>query len=120
MITFFLRSVAARAAAALWLILLAMAGAGASLAQTPGTTPRLELTVDQAVAMALANNRDIEVARVDLASSEEATRAAMGIYDPVVSLSAFRERRTIPVSSILGGSTTGSLHEGETQVLPSV
>src|SRR5579883_3150901 len=89
-------------------------------AQTTASAPTIELTVEQAIAKALGNNRDIEVARVDLRSAEVAVQAAAGLYDPVISISGFREKRTVPVSSILGGSTTGSLHEGETQLIPAV
>ncbi len=89
---------------------------------SPGQTPapRLELTVEQAIAMALRNNRDIEVARVDLLSAEVSVGGAMGIFDPMFSLSGYREKRTIPVSSILAGSATGSLREGETTYTPQV
>jgi HAE1 family hydrophobic/amphiphilic exporter-1 len=96
-----------------------LAAAGGLWGQTPATG-RLELTVEQAILMALRNNRDIEVARVDLLSSETAVSAAAGIYDPLFGLSAYKEKRTLPVSSILAGSATGSLHEGETTVTPRV
>jgi outer membrane protein TolC len=88
-------------------------------AQTP-PAPQWELTLDQAIAAALGSSRDLEVARDDLLSSEAAMRAAAGLYDPVLSLSGFREKRTLPVSSILGGSTTGSLHEGEVRMVPAI
>src|SRR4051812_10034015 len=92
---------------------------GALFGQTP-TGPRLELTVDQAVALALRNNRDVEVARVDLLSSETAVVGAGGIFDLVLAFSGFRENRSIPVSSILAGSSTGALHEGEITYTPQV
>jgi HAE1 family hydrophobic/amphiphilic exporter-1 len=102
---------------------LLLFGCGFGLAQTgppAAIGTRLELTVDQAVAMALHNNRDVEVARIDLLSSEAAVGAAAGIYDPTFSLSGYREKRTLPVSSILAGSASGALHEGETTYLPQV
>src|SRR5204862_1665401 len=111
MITFLLKRPAGRPRGLPAVLLVGIAACGSLCGQAPAG-PRLELTIDQAIALALRNNRDVEIARIDLLSSEAATGAAAGVYDPLFSLTGFKEKRTLPVSSILAGSATGSLREG--------
>jgi outer membrane protein len=67
------------------------------------------LTLREAVAMALENNREIEIERLNTQISEQDLRAAKGVYDPALSSSYFYDRQTTPVASILAGGENGKL-----------
>ena len=106
-------------------ILIAALTANSALAQntTPPTTPPsvpeqrigveasklVRLTLRDAITMALENNRDIEVERLNVQLGEFDLRAAQGVYDPVLSSSFYYDRRTTPVASILAGGENGRL-----------
>jgi HAE1 family hydrophobic/amphiphilic exporter-1 len=67
------------------------------------------LTLNEAIALALANNNDIDGSRIDVQIAEYNLTAARGIYDPVFSSESYYESRTTPTSSTLGGATNGSV-----------
>ncbi|MBI1764604.1 MAG: TolC family protein [Acidobacteria bacterium] len=67
------------------------------------------LTLREAVTMALENNREIEIERLNTQLSEQDLRAAKGFYDPTLSSSYFYDRQTTPVASILAGGENGKL-----------
>src|SRR5579859_4697454 len=68
-----------------------------------------EVTLDQVLAMALANNKDIEASRIDKQESDYSLTAAQGVYDPQFSANTYWEQQTNPIASSLGGSATGSV-----------
>jgi HAE1 family hydrophobic/amphiphilic exporter-1 len=70
---------------------------------------RLTLTLHDAVAMALENNREIEVERLNVQLNELDLRAAQGAYDPSLVSSFYYDRRTTPVASLLAGGQNGRL-----------
>lgn len=67
------------------------------------------LTLREAVTLALENNREIEIERLNTQLSEQDVRAAKGFYDPALSSSYFYDRQTTPVASILAGGANGKL-----------
>ncbi len=68
------------------------------------------LTLNDAIALALRNNNDIDGSRIDVEIAEQSLRAARGVYDPVLSSENYFERRTTPTASTLGGAgATGSV-----------
>jgi HAE1 family hydrophobic/amphiphilic exporter-1 len=67
----------------------------------------------EAVTMALENNRDIEVERINVQMNEFDLRAAKGFYDPIFKSSLFYDRRTEPVASLLAGGENGKLQTTE-------
>ena len=69
----------------------------------------LALTVFDAVKMALEQNREIEVERINVLQSEYDLFAARGANDISVGTSTFFEHRTVPVGSVLAGGPNGSL-----------
>ncbi|HYN86302.1 MAG TPA: TolC family protein [Pyrinomonadaceae bacterium] len=86
----------------------------------PGPLPVLErvgvsmgdqraLTLREAIEMALANNKDIEVARQNVRAAEFDLEAARGVYDPRLSTNSYYERNEQPTASFLSGSSTGSV-----------
>lgn len=69
------------------------------------------LSLREALAMALENNKDIEVARENVRIAEFDLRGAQGVYDPRIATTAFYERLENPISSFLSGGQDGSVLE---------
>src|SRR3989441_9656295 len=65
------------------------------------------LTVREALALALENNKDIEVARHNVKIAEFDLTAAHGAYDPRFTSTAYYERIENPISSFLSGGANG-------------
>ena len=65
------------------------------------------LSLREALAMALENNKDIEVARENVRIAEFDLRGAQGVYDPRFTTLAFYERVESPISSFLAGGQNG-------------
>src|SRR3954452_316565 len=66
------------------------------------------LSLREALAMALENNKDIEVARENVRIAEFDFHGAQGAYDPRFTTQAFYERIENPISSFLAGGQNGS------------
>ena len=66
------------------------------------------LALREALSLALANNKDIEVARENVRIAEFDLLGAHGAYDPRFSTTAFYERIENPISSFLSGGQNGS------------
>ncbi|MDT7806672.1 MAG: outer membrane protein [Acidobacteriota bacterium] len=67
------------------------------------------LTVREVIEMALANNKDIEVARENVRAAEFDLQAARGAYDPRFLTNSYYERTETPTASFLSGSATGAV-----------
>ncbi len=70
---------------------------------------RVTLTMRDAMLMALDNNRDIEVERLNAQMAGFDLRAAQGIYDPSLSTSLYYDHRAIPATSIFASGKTDNL-----------
>ncbi len=68
-------------------------------------TEQRPLTMREAIAMALANNKDIEVARDNVKMAEFDLLAARGAYDPKFSSQVYYERIKTPATSFLSGAS---------------
>jgi len=66
------------------------------------------LALSDALSMALANNKDIEVARENVRIAEFDLLGAQGAYDPRLTMTSFYERIENPISSFLSGGSNGS------------
>lgn len=66
------------------------------------------LSLREALSLALANNKDIEVARENVRIAEFDLVSAQGIYDPRINVASFYERIENPISSFLSGGQNGS------------
>ena len=66
------------------------------------------LTLREAIALALENNKDIEVTRKNVRISEFDLLAARGAYQPRFNVQSFYERATTPTASFFSGGTNGS------------
>ena len=71
------------------------------------------LALREALAMALENNKDIEVARHNVKIAEFDLTAARGIYDPRIATSSYYERIESPISSFLSGGSNGSTTQSD-------
>src|SRR5689334_22901412 len=103
----------------LLLVIFALGICGGVSAQTPAPSPEQSrvgidvsrqqpLSLRDALAMALDNNKDIEVARQNVRIAEFDLRGAQGAYDPRFTTNAFYERAENPISSFLSGGQNGS------------
>jgi len=66
------------------------------------------LSLREALALALENNKDIEVARHNVKIAEFDLTAARGFYDPRLTSSTYYERLVNPISSFLSGGSNGA------------
>ncbi len=66
------------------------------------------LTLREALALALENNKDIEVARHNVKIAEFDLTGARGAYDPRIATTSYYERIESPISSFLSGGSNGS------------
>jgi HAE1 family hydrophobic/amphiphilic exporter-1 len=69
-------------------------------------TEQKPLTLNDAIGMALENNKDIEVTRKNVKIAEFDLQAARGVYEPRFSGQSYYERSTIPNTSIFSTNTT--------------
>ncbi|HEY0077239.1 MAG TPA: TolC family protein [Pyrinomonadaceae bacterium] len=76
-------------------------------------TNQTPLTLNQAIALALQNNNDIDGSRIDVQIAEFNLNAARGVYDPVFASENYFESRVTPTSSTLGGAQNGSVKQTE-------
>jgi outer membrane protein TolC len=74
-----------------------------------GVTTDKELTLQDALAMALANNKDIDGSRIDRDKAINSVLGAKGYFDPKVGGTASYQKTVTPVASTLGGSATGAV-----------
>jgi HAE1 family hydrophobic/amphiphilic exporter-1 len=74
-----------------------------------GITGEQPLTLEQVLTMALANNRDIDISRIDQERARYGVAAAEGVYDPRVGGIASYANNVVPIASALGGSASGSV-----------
>lgn len=66
------------------------------------------LSLREALALALENNKDIEVARDNVKIAEFDLKGARGSYDPRLTSTSYFERIESPISSFLSGGSNGS------------
>jgi HAE1 family hydrophobic/amphiphilic exporter-1 len=77
------------------------------------TTQPYALTMQEAITMALENNRDIEVERIGVQRKEFDLAAAKGVYDPTMDLQFSYNRRDTPVASFLAGGENGKVESSD-------
>src|SRR5665213_1538831 len=79
-----------------------------------------QLTLQQALAMALANNKDITASRIDREIAGYNLTGARGLYDPTVGAVSQFLKQVNPVASSLGGSATGAVLNRSWQTDPTL
>ena len=93
-----------RSIVALSLILLAPVSAGAAAAETDR-----QISLDEAVRLALQNNERIFVERESLVSAGAAIEGAEGAYDPILGAEAGWNEGRLPENSAFAGAPVGEL-----------
>lgn len=68
---------------------------------------QIPMTLNEAIALALQNNNDIDSSRIDVKIAEFSLTAARGAYDPLLSNESLFESRTTPTSSTISGGVNG-------------
>ena len=79
------------------------------LAPRIGVSGDKELTLQDALAMALANNKDVDGSRIDREKAVNTVSGARGYFDPRVGGVTSFQKNVTPVASTLGGSATGAV-----------
>lgn len=85
-----------------------------------GITRQVSITLQDVIAQVLANNKDIGASKIDLEKAGFSLTGAKGAYDPVFGVQSYYERQVTPVSSILGGSSSGKLVQNDYVVRPQL
>jgi outer membrane protein TolC len=74
-----------------------------------GVFAEARLSLDQALAMALMNNNDIDASKIDREEADYALLGAKGAFDPVARATGSWLQQTTPAASSLSGSSTGGV-----------
>jgi outer membrane protein TolC len=90
------------------------------LPDRPGIVGKVSLTLAEAVADVLANNRDLEISRIDRGIAGLNVTAARGAYDPRIGADSFWERTVIPIGSIIGGGPNGAISQATATAVPQL
>lgn len=70
---------------------------------------QMPMTLEEAIALALQNNNDIDSSKITVQITEFNLRGARGVYDPLIASESYYESRTTPTASSIGGATNGSV-----------
>ncbi|HEX2640960.1 MAG TPA: TolC family protein, partial [Pyrinomonadaceae bacterium] len=70
---------------------------------------QLSLTIEDAVGMALENNRNVEIARNNREINVYNLKAFRGVYDPLLAGQSYFESVTTPTASAIGGAVNGAV-----------
>jgi outer membrane protein TolC len=70
---------------------------------------QMTMTLEEAIALALQNNNDIDSSKTTVQIAEFNLKGARGVYDPQIASESYYESRTTPTASTIGGATNGSV-----------
>jgi hydrophobic/amphiphilic exporter-1 (mainly G- bacteria), HAE1 family len=85
-----------------------------------GLIGEARMPIEEVVERVLKNDPDLRVARITREEARYQVVGALGAYDPVLGIGAYRTKAVSPVASILGGSADGKLTQTEFNVTPSL
>ena len=85
-----------------------------------GVFAEAQISLQQALALALSSNKDIQSSRIDKDEAEYTLLGARGAWDPLVGASNSFQKQVNPVASSLGGSATGAVLNRNWLTDPSV
>jgi len=83
-----------------------------------GVAGQYAVTLQRVIERVLANNPDLQIARIARQEADYNVTAAEGYYDPSVGFEAHRYRSETPIASLIGGSASGKLTQSELAVNP--
>lgn len=78
------------------------------------------LSLEEVLMMALANNRDIDISRIDQERAGYNVTSAEGVFDPRVGGTVSFLNNVVPIASALGGSATGAVTNRNGVIDPSL
>jgi HAE1 family hydrophobic/amphiphilic exporter-1 len=78
-----------------------------------GIARSVTISLGEVIQRVLANDKDIEVSRIERQEAVYNVRGAQGYYDPLLGFYAHRAHSTTPVASVLGGAPNGRLIQTE-------
>jgi hydrophobic/amphiphilic exporter-1 (mainly G- bacteria), HAE1 family len=126
---------AAKAAAAVLLVILAVS---ACYGQTSETSFRLQplqdaklpprigiegkarITLKEVIELVLANDPDFEISRVSLQQAGHSAKGATGFYIPTFTLDTSKSHNVTPIASVIGGSSSGKLTSTDFTFTPTI
>ena len=85
-----------------------------------GVFAEARLSLEQALAMALANNHDIDASKIDREEADYALLGAKGAYDPIASAVSGWQKQVTPAASALAGTSNGALLTKVWQTDPTI
>ena len=85
-----------------------------------GVFAEAQISLEQALSMALSGNKDIQASRIDRDEADYNLIGAQGLFDPLVGATGQWQKQIIPVASSLGGSATGAVLTKIWQTDPTV
>lgn len=85
-----------------------------------GVFAETRLSMQEALALALANNNDIDGSKIDREESEYTVIGARGVFDPIMSANSAWLQQIQPIASSLGGSASGAVLTKVWQTDPTV
>ncbi len=83
-----------------------------------GILTEMTLSLEDALAMALSNNRDVDLSRITQSEASYAIDSAAGVYDPRWGGTFSFQRNVQPVASSLGGAVNGAVTNKNTTYDP--
>jgi HAE1 family hydrophobic/amphiphilic exporter-1 len=85
-----------------------------------GILGETQMPLAEVIERVLKNDPDLRIARIAREQAGYLVGAALGAYDPVLGLRAYRTHAVAPVASILGGTPSGKLTQTEYNLTPQM
>ncbi|MCC6265654.1 MAG: TolC family protein [Bryobacterales bacterium] len=85
-----------------------------------GITGARDLTLAEAIELALANDPDIQISRIAMEEAGFREKGALGSFDPVFTLDTYKSRTVTPIATLIGGAESGKLTSKELTLNPSI
>jgi len=76
-------------------------------------TEQMPISLRQSIEMALANNKDVELARQTVLAADWELKDVLARYEPRSTVTSFYEHAKIPVNSFLSGGVNGSVIQSD-------
>ena len=84
-----------------------------------GVFGEAQISLQQALSMALANNNDIDASKIDKEEAVYTLTGARGAFDPVIGANSQWQKQVVPIASSLGGSATVRTPMGLFRIAPA-
>src|ERR1035441_5689166 len=85
-----------------------------------GILTQATLRLPEVIELVLANDPDLATSRIQLEEAGYQARGALGYYDPLLGLRAYRTRAVAPVASLLGGTASGKVGSNDLNFTPQL